>query len=77
VLFINAGGDWEFPICFVLYWDGKKMRAYIPSEGNCWNKQEKCAFGSEEDGVDVEEMKDLKGNPELIRSDVMNRIQIK
>jgi len=45
--FVNAGGDWEFPICFVLYWGNKKMRAYIPKDGNAWNKKEKCAYGSE------------------------------
>jgi hypothetical protein len=49
VLFVNAGGDWEFPICFCLYWDGKKMRAYIPEDGNTYNKKEKCAYGSEDD----------------------------
>lgn len=24
VMFVNAGGDWEYPICFCIYWDGKK-----------------------------------------------------
>lgn len=76
VLFVNAGGDWECPICFAIYWDGKRMRAYIPSEGNLWNKREKCAFGSEEEG-ETEYDGNLRGNPELIRSDVMNRIQLK
>lgn len=46
-LFVNAGGDWECPICFVIYWDGKKLRAYIPKAGNMWNRDTKTAFGSD------------------------------
>jgi hypothetical protein len=76
VLFVNAGGDWETPICFVIYWSGKEMRAYIPSEGNCWNKKEKCAFGSDDEDEDSDE-DEMQGYPDLIRSDVMNRIQLK
>lgn len=49
IYFVNAGGDWEYPICFIFYWGDGKLRAYIPSEGNVWNKKEKCAYGSEED----------------------------
>lgn len=48
VFFMNAGGDWEFPVCFIFYWGDGKLRAYIPKEGNAWNKKEKCAYGSEE-----------------------------
>lgn len=78
VLFVNAGGDWEFPICFCIYWDGKKMRAYIPEDGNVFNKKERCAYGSEDDWenpIDQDELPD--GDPEKILNDVMNRIQIK
>lgn len=78
VLFVNAGGDWEYPICFCIYWDGKKMRAYIPEDGNIYNKKEKCAYGSEDDFDDETEHEDLpEGDPEKIYNDVMNRIQIK
>jgi hypothetical protein len=82
VLFVNAGGDWEFPVCFVLYWDGVKIRAYVPSNGNCWNKKEKCAYGSEDghlgwDGDSDWEADEFQSDADLIRSDVMNRIQIK
>ena len=24
-----GGGDWEFPVVFICYWDGKKLRGYI------------------------------------------------
>lgn len=49
IYFVNAGGDWEYPICFIFYWGDGKLRAYIPEDGNVWNKKEKCAYGSEED----------------------------
>jgi len=48
IFFVNAGGDWEFPICFILYWDGERIRGYIPNDGNAFNKKEKCAYGSED-----------------------------
>jgi hypothetical protein len=49
IFFVNAGGDWEFPICFIFYWGANKLRAYIPQNGNIWNKKEKCAWGSEDE----------------------------
>lgn len=48
-LFVNAGGDWETPVCFVIYFDGKKLRGYVPTKGNMWNRKAKAAFGSDED----------------------------
>lgn len=44
---IIMGGDWEVPAFFIIYWDGKKLRAYVPSYGNLVNLDCKCAFGSE------------------------------
>ena len=29
VFFVNAGGDWEFPICFIFYWSDGKLRALV------------------------------------------------
>lgn len=78
VLFVNAGGDWEYPICFCIYWDGKKLRGYVPTDGNVFNKKEKCAYGSEDDYDDEADQDELPdGDPEKIYNDVMNRIQIK
>lgn len=45
---IQAGGDWEFPLFFIIYFDGKKFRAYMPSYGNTVNLDCKTAFGSED-----------------------------
>jgi hypothetical protein len=51
IYFVNAGGDWEWPICFIFYLGSKgKLRAYIPEDGNAWNKEEKCVYGSDEKG---------------------------
>ena len=43
-----AGGDWEQPVHFIIYWDGKKLRAYIPKKGNYWNTDTKQAYGNNE-----------------------------
>lgn len=45
----SAGGDWEHPVFFLIYWDGKKLRAYVPTEGNPWNTSTKQAFGNDEE----------------------------
>jgi len=78
VLFVNAGGDWECPICFCIYFDGTSLRGYVPTDGNEFNKKEKCAYGSED--FPEEENEEKTGddaNPELIRKDIINRIQIR
>ena len=58
-LFVQAGGDWEFPICFVIYYDGSKLRGYIPSDGNLWNRKFKSAFGNDEYGADRKELYEM------------------
>lgn len=52
-LFGMASGDWECAIGFIIYWDGKKLRGYIPTLGNTFNLKKKCAFGSEDNGDDI------------------------
>lgn len=51
-----AGGDWECPILFFLYWDGKQFRGYIPTYGNAFNRKLKRAFGN----CDEEDVEFLK-----------------
>lgn len=51
-----AGGDWEDPILFFMYWDGNKFRGYIPTYGNAYNRKYKIAFGNNEE-QDVEFLK--------------------
>lgn len=45
---LEAGGDWEWPVYFIFYWDGKKLRAYIPKDGNAWNYDTKKALGNDD-----------------------------
>jgi hypothetical protein len=45
-LFVHAGGDWEYPICFLIYWDGKTFRGYVPTKGQAYNKKQKAAIGN-------------------------------
>ena len=53
-----AAGDWEMPLFFIIYYDGKKLRMYIPSYGNVVNLDFKCAFGSEDSSEYFAEMKE-------------------
>ena len=41
-----AGGDWEIPIRFFIYFDGKDLRGYIPTKGNTFNRKTKEALGN-------------------------------
>lgn len=42
-----AGGDWEIPLFYIIYWDGVRFRAYIPTDGNHFNTDTMTAYGSE------------------------------
>lgn len=44
---VETGGDWEYPIFLILYWDGSDIHAYIPKRGNMVNMDAMTAFGSE------------------------------
>lgn len=81
--FCNAGGDWEYPICFIFYWDGKQMRGYIPSDGNVWNRKYNSAYGSEEFETDDEDNEydeselDKLISEEKMIADIKKRILLK
>lgn len=49
VLCVEAGGDWECPLLFIIYFDGNTLRGYIPSEGNPYNHTTKMAYGNDEE----------------------------
>jgi hypothetical protein len=57
---IGAGGDWEYPVFFIIYYDGKDLRAYIPTKGNPWNTDFHEAYGNH--GED--EYENIQGNPD-------------
>ncbi len=46
---VAAGGDWEIPVFFIIYWDGKQLRGYIPEKGNLWNTTTKGAYGNDDE----------------------------
>lgn len=76
--FVNAGGDWEFPICFIIYWGyNKKLRAYIPKDGNAWHKKEKCAYGSNNSGEYDEIEADKEVSEEKIIVEILKHIKNK
>jgi hypothetical protein len=54
---VIAGGDWELPVFFIVYWDGKELRGYVPTDGNTWNTDTKKAYGNGENGEDGINMK--------------------
>ena len=54
ILGVTAGGDWESPLFYCIYYDGRGLRAYIPTEGNPWNTKTKKAYGNDE-GADGDE----------------------
>ena len=74
VFFVNAGGDWEFPICFIFYWGDGKLRAYIPEDGNAWNKREKCAYGSEETENESSEEDQYEYAEEIVEENMIDEI---
>jgi hypothetical protein len=80
---VVAGGDWEVPIFFIIYWDGEKLRGYIPEDGNTFNTVTKKAYGNDQE-ADSENMKkvwgenatfgSLKCEYERIMTDIEGRI---
>ena len=83
VLKILAGGDWELPVFFVIYFDGKKLRAYVPAYGNCYNADTKEAFGNNDQADEeflrkqgVTNIDEVEANIGACLKDVMSRIEI-
>ena len=87
-----AGGDWESPVCFFVYFDGNKFRGYVPLKGNAINRNNNTAFqgsGDEEEAkfiakendIDYEEAKGLTGeieyNADACLEDFLSRVEVK
>ena len=87
-----AGGDWECPVCFFVYFDGNKFRGYVPLKGNALNRNEKHAFsggGNEPDakfvqkelGIGYEEADHMCGdidyNVDACLEDFLSRVEVK
>jgi len=67
-----GGGDWEEPVAFVIYWDGKDFRGYVPTDGNSFDLATKAAIGSAPAGTVARPY-----NFEAMRDDVVNRIKVR
>lgn len=70
VIGVLAGGDWEDPVAFVIYHDGKDFRAYVPRDGNSYDLKTKQAGGNDVSQTRVFDI-------DAMKTDVMKRIQIR
>lgn len=68
-LLCDAGGDWECPVCFFIYFDGKHFRGYIPLKGNAINTKTKSAFDGGDD--------DVSFNEKACTKDFLARVEVK
>lgn len=67
-----AGGDWQIPVVFIIYWDGNGFRGYTPTKGNLFNVKTKTAYGNNEDPDDIGDY-----DWDEIYRDIENRISFK
>ena len=75
VLWVGAGGDWEGPVAFCVYvGDDGELRAYVPSDGNVYNKEAKAAFGNDDD---IDQYSDHEFDMAALRKDASERIVFK
>lgn len=51
-----AGGDWESSVYFIIYFDGKDLRAYVPKDGNAWNTKTKKAYGNDDENNNINDL---------------------
>ena len=85
-----SGGDWQIPVFFIIYFDGKVLRGYVPEFGNPWNTDTNTAYGDDEVkdlknikkrfDLDLEEVDDFdypqEGAESLIIIDIKQRITV-
>lgn len=80
---VSAGGDWEVPVFFIMYFDGKDLRAYIPKDGNPWNTNSHQAYGNDDDEGDnsnakkrfgVDDCQDAHLDPAAVIRDIEGRL---
>lgn len=81
VAWCACGGDWENPLVFVLYIGQKgESRAYIPKDGNVYNKKMKAAYGNNDGDPCWDDDPDnplLQFDADKLRADVAVRIEVK
>ena len=50
---MRPGGDWEHPVYMIVYYDGRQLRGYIPTDGNPWNTATRKAYGTNDPKSDI------------------------
>ena len=82
---LMASGDWEIPVFFIIYFDGDKLRAYIPMAGNIYNGFTKQAIGNDKDkdiqylnkyGISYDDVEIIDFDVDLMLKDIQSRIEI-
>ena len=75
------GGDWEYPVHFIIYFDGSDLRGYIPTNGNPYNRATKEAYGNDDDSDEKDARKhfncgwdDVNHDYNAMLIDIRNRI---
>jgi hypothetical protein len=70
------GGDWEYPVHFIIYFDGSDLRGYIPTNGNPYNRATKEAYGNDDDSDKKDAMKHFNcgWDYNAMSNDIRNRI---
>jgi DNA 3'-phosphatase len=63
---VTTRSESEEPLFFIVYWDGKKLRAYLPTDGNVWNTATKAAYNAGETKLEFDAEKLLKDIGERI-----------
>lgn len=74
IFFGQAGGDSEYPLCFIYFWDGENIRAYIPSNGNVYDKEIKKAFLFPT--IDTAEIFDKLISTDKMKEEIKNNIKV-
>ena len=73
VLWCAAGGDWEMPVAFCLYvGEDGGTHAYVPREGNAFNKSTNKAFGNDENlsaDEEIDQFGEYRFDMEKLRAD--------
>lgn len=61
-----SGGDWEYGVFGIVYYDGKKLRTFIPTYGNTVNRKSKCAISGDDDDIEALEQYEFDWDAECL-----------
>lgn len=57
-LLCESGGDWEFPVGYIIYPTEDGIASYVPENGNSYNKASNTAFGSEGERIPLDDFEE-------------------